>query len=183
MMTRSLAFITLILFSPIIIFVAIIIVASDGSPIFYKQKRIGKNNRHFYLHKFRTMKNNTPEVSTDLLKDPENYYIKFGMILRRFSIDEIPQLLNIIKGEMNFIGPRPAYYKQYKLIEMRTENNIHKLKPGITGWAQINGRDQISDNTKVELDKYYLLNKNIVLDVKILFYTIFKVILHKDLRE
>ncbi len=182
-MIRSLAFITLILFFPIIIFVVIIIVVSDGFPIFYKQKRIGKNNSHFYLHKFRTMKNNTPEVSTDLLKDPDNYYIKFGKILRRFSIDEIPQLLNIIKGEMNFIGPRPAYYKQYKLIKMRTENNIHKLKPGITGWAQINGRDQISDNTKVELDKYYLLNKNIVLDVKILFYTIFKVILHKDLRE
>ena len=182
-MIRLFAFTALILFSPIIIFVAIIIVASDGFPIFYKQKRIGKNNSHFYLHKFRTMKNNTPELSTDLLKDPSNYYIKFGKILRRFSIDEIPQLLNVIKGEMNFIGPRPAYYKQYKLIEMRRENNIHKLKPGITGWAQINGRDQISDNTKVELDKYYLLNKNIVLDAKILFYTIFKVILHKDLSE
>tara|TARA_Y100000590_G_C15452676_1_gene913300 strand:+ start:467 stop:856 length:390 start_codon:yes stop_codon:yes gene_type:complete len=129
------------------------------------------------------MKKNTPELSTDLLDNPENYYIRFGKLIRRSSVDEIPQLINIVKGEMNFIGPRPAYYKQYSLIELRTENKIHKLKPGITGWAQVNGRDQISDDTKVQLDKYYLLNKGIFIDVKIIFFTLAKVLLFKNIKE
>tara|TARA_B100001559_G_C16487696_1_gene616856 strand:+ start:485 stop:1039 length:555 start_codon:yes stop_codon:yes gene_type:complete len=179
---KTIAALFLIILSPIIFIVSLIIFISDGLPVFFLQKRIGINNEFFLLYKFRTMKNNTPEVATDLLKNHKSYHIKFGNLMRKLSIDEIPQLLNILKGEMHFVGPRPAFYKQDKLIALRSKKNVHSLRPGITGWAQINGRDNISLEEKVKLDQFYLNNKNIFLDLKIIFITFLKVFMIKDVK-
>ena len=121
------------------------------------------------------MKKHTPNVATDLLKNPEKYILFSGKIIRKFSLDELPNLINILKGDMNFVGPRPALPSQVELNLKREQLGIHKLKPGITGWAQINGRDEISIDKKVELDYYYLQNKSFLLDLKIIFLTFFKV--------
>ena len=121
------------------------------------------------------MKKHTPNVATDLLKNPEKYILFSGKIIRKFSLDELPNLINILKGDMNFVGPRPALPSQVELNIKREQLGIHKLKPGITGWAQINGRDEISIDKKVELDYYYLQNKSFLLDLKIIFLTFFKV--------
>ena len=161
---------------PIFLLVSFIIILDDGLPILFKQKRIGLNSSYFWIYKFRTMKNNTPNLSTDLLKDSTSLYTYSGPFFRELSIDELPQLLNIIKGEMNFIGPRPALYNQFDLISRRKKMGIDQLKPGITGWAQINGRDDLSVEKKVEFDKYYLNNKSIKLNLKIFFLTIIKIL-------
>ena len=161
---------------PIFLLVSFIIILDDGLPILFKQKRIGLNSSYFWIYKFRTMKNNTPNLSTDLLKDSTSLYTYSGPFFRELSIDELPQLLNIIKGEMNFIGPRPALYNQFDLISRRKKMGIDQLKPGITGWAQINGRDDLSVEKKVEFDKYYLDNKSIKLNLKIFFLTIIKIL-------
>jgi O-antigen biosynthesis protein WbqP len=135
------------------------------------------------MPKFSTMRPDTPSVATHLLDDPEKYYTRVGSLLRKTSLDEIPQLLSIIKGDMSFIGPRPALFNQEDLIKLRTEKGIHQLKPGITGWAQVNGRDSLSINEKLKYDKYYIENKGIILNFKILYDTIVKVILAKDIRD
>jgi len=121
------------------------------------------------------MKKSTPNVATDLLKNPEDYILNSGKLIRKLSLDELPNLLNIVKGDMNFVGPRPALPSQTELNFKREQLGIHKLRPGITGWAQINGRDEISIDKKVELDYYYLQNKSFLLDIKIIFLTFFKV--------
>ena len=141
--------------------------------------RIGINNDEFWIYKFRTMKKDTPDIATHLVKEARDYNTVIGPILRKLSIDELPQLINIVKGEMVFVGPRPALYNQDNLIKLRTEKNIHNLKPGVTGWAQVNGRDELSIPEKVKLDEYYLQNKSIILDIKILFMTGFQVIFPK----
>jgi len=125
------------------------------------------------------MKKETPDIPTHLVKEARDYNTVIGPILRKLSIDELPQLINIVKGEMVFVGPRPALYNQDNLIKLRTEKNIHNLKPGVTGWAQVNGRDELSIPEKVKLDEYYLQNKSIILDIKILFMTGFQVIFPK----
>ena len=145
---------------------------TDGLPIFFKQRRIGMRNKEFLMTKFRTMKKDTPNIATHLLNEPEKYYLKGANILRKLSLDELPNLLNIMKGQMVFIGPRPALYNQYDLIKARTEKGIDNLIPGITGWAQINGRDEISIEEKVKLDEYYLINRSLSLNIQILFQTI-----------
>lgn len=165
----------LIIFSPIFLIVAIFIKLNSEGPVFFTQNRIGKNNELFKLYKFRTMKVGTPNVATDKLKDAKNYLTTVGKILRKTSLDELPQLINILKGEMTFVGPRPALYNQYDLKELRTKEGVHKLLPGITGWAQINGRDHNNDLQKTTLDKYYLEHKSFKLDIQILFMTVFKV--------
>lgn len=179
-MQRGLEFlislICLIIFSPIFLIVAICIKLNSKGPVFFTQMRIGKNNELFKLYKFRTMKIGTPNVATDKLQDPKSYLTTVGKALRKTSLDELPQLINIIKGDMSFVGPRPALYNQYNLKELRTEAGVHVLLPGITGWAQINGRDHNDDAQKTELDKYYLENKSIILDIKILILTVFKVL-------
>lgn len=166
----------LILFSPIFLIVAIFIKLNSKGPVFFTQKRIGKNNQLFKLYKFRTMKVGTPNVATDKLTDAKSYLTAVGKILRKTSLDELPQLINILKGEMTFVGPRPALYNQYNLKELRTNAGVHVLLPGITGWAQINGRDHNDDTQKTQLDAYYLENKSLGLDIKILFLTVFKVL-------
>lgn len=168
--------ICLIIFSPIFLIVAICIKLNSKGPVFFTQMRIGKNNELFKLYKFRTMKVGTPNVATDKLQDPKSYLTAVGKVLRKTSLDELPQLINIIKGDMAFVGPRPALYNQYNLKDLRTEAGVHTLLPGITGWAQINGRDHNDDAQKTALDKYYLEHKSFTLDVKIIFMTVFKVI-------
>ena len=173
-MNRLIAFILFILFFPFGLIFAFIIILSDGFPVFFKQKRIGKNNSEFWIYKFRTMKKNTPNLPTHLLKNPDQYLLPIGKLLRKLSIDELPNLINIMKGEMNFVGPRPALFNQDDLIELRTKAQVHTIKPGITGWAQINGRDELPIPEKVNYDTYYLQHQSLLLDVKIIFYTFFK---------
>ena len=178
-MSRLVAFLLIIILSPVLIITSLLIILSDGTPVLFKQKRAGKNESFFNIYKFRTMKKNTPDIPTDMLKSNPFYF--GGRILRKLSIDEIPQLFNIIRGEMNFIGPRPALYNQNYLIEKRKKLNISSLTPGITGWAQINGRDKISENEKIKLDYYYLINKSVILDIQILLKTFIKVLSIKDI--
>ena len=136
---------------------------------------MGQNNAHFWIYKFRTMKKNTPDIPTHLVKNGKSLYTAIGPFLRKYSIDELPQLINIVKGDMTFIGPRPALYNQDDLIELRTQAGVDRLIPGVTGWAQVNGRDELSIPDKVKMDEYYLKNKSLWLDIKILFMTVFKV--------
>ena len=175
MVRKLFSFLILVLLSPIFIFTAFLIILDDGFPVFFSQKRVGLNNIYFGIYKFRTMKKDTPDIPTHLIKDNRSFYTKIGPYLRKLSIDELPQLINIIKGDMVFIGPRPALYNQDNLIELRTKLGIHKLMPGITGWAQVNGRDELSIPDKVKMDEFYLKNQSIWLDIKILFFTNLKV--------
>ena len=143
--------------------------------MFFKQKRVGLNNVHFWIYKFRTMKKDAPDIATHLVKDSTPLYTSIGPFLRMFSFDELPQLINILKGDMIFIGPRPALYNQDDLIELRTQTGVHTLMPGVSGWAQVNGRDELSIPDKVKMDEYYLKNKSLWLNIKILFMTVVKV--------
>ncbi len=179
MFNRFIALIVLLLLAPIFIIVGVSIIFEDGFPVFFKQKRVGINNSIFLIFKFRSMKKNTPDVATHLLEDPGQYLLKSGKIIRKLSFDELPNLINIIKGEMAFVGPRPALYNQYDLIELRTKHGIEKLKPGITGWAQINGRDEIAIEEKVLLDKEYLEKKSMIFDLKIIIKTFTNVLFSK----
>ena len=158
----------------------LLILLDDGFPIFFIQKRVGKDYSFFELYKFRTMKKNTPNVATHLLENPNQYILKVGSILRKLSLDELPNLLNIIKGEMVFIGPRPALYNQDDLMQLRINAGVSQLKPGLTGWAQINGRDEISLEEKVALEKYYLTKKSFYFDIKIFFKTFSSAFLKKE---
>lgn len=181
MINRLFSLLFLILFFPLLMIVALIIIISNGFPIFYKQKRIGLNNVEFWIYKFRTMKKSVADIPTHLIDKNQQLYIYGGLLLRKFSMDEFPQLINILKGEMTFIGPRPALYNQIDLIKLRTEIGIHKLRPGITGWAQVNGRDLLSISQKVKLDKYYLDHQSLSLDLKIFFKTIHQIISPKGI--
>ncbi len=171
MVSRIIALVSLLLLLPFFLLVALLIIIEDGFPIFFKQKRVGKDFTFFEIYKFRSMKNNTPNVATHLLENPKQYLLKCGGIIRKLSIDELPNLINILKGEMVFVGPRPALYNQEDLMNLRVRFNVDKLKPGITGWAQINGRDEISIEQKVALEVDYLHRKSIWLDFKIIILT------------
>lgn len=171
MLNRFFAVILLIILSPLFLLVAITIFLEDGMPIFFTQKRVGINYTFFNIYKFRSMKKNTPNVATHLLTNPELYLLKIGRILRKLSLDELPNLINIIKGEMVFIGPRPALYNQDDLMTLRLEAGVDKLKPGITGWAQINGRDENSIEEKVALEREYLERKSFWFDLVIVVKT------------
>lgn len=175
MLNKILSFIIIILISPILIFLSILVVLSDGFPILFTQKRIGKQNNIFPIYKFRTMKVGTPDVATHLMEEDVSIYTSLGPFFRKYSLDELPQLFNMLKGDMAFIGPRPALYNQKDLIRLRTKVGVDKLMPGVTGWAQINGRDELSIEEKVEMDLFYLKNESMLLDIKILFLTFVKV--------
>ena len=179
MLNRLFALVVLIILSPIFLAVALAILIEDGSPIFFKQKRVGINYTFFYIYKFRSMKKNTPNVATHLLTNPEQYLLKIGGTLRKLSLDELPNLINIIKGEMVFVGPRPALYNQDDLMEFRVATGVSKLKPGITGWAQINGRDEISIAQKVQLEQEYLYRKSFLFDIEIIIKTFTNVLFRK----
>jgi O-antigen biosynthesis protein WbqP len=156
--------------------VGLFIFFEDGFPVFFKQKRVGVNYTFFEIYKFRSMKKNTPNVATHLLENPLQYLLKIGGLLRKLSLDELPNLINIVKGEMVFVGPRPALYNQDDLMELRVKANVDQLQPGLTGWAQVNGRDELSLVTKVALEKEYLERKSFWFDLKIIVWTFTKVL-------
>lgn len=175
------AILLLIVLAPVMILAAIAIRLDSRGPAVFKQTRVGQFDQYFTLYKFRTMHVGTPDLPSEMVSKDDQKFTRVGRFLRRFSIDELPQLFNIIRGDLNFIGPRPALYNQYKLIAMRKAAGINKLKPGVTGWAQVNGRENISLERKVELDKYYMDNRSWLLNVRILWLTILKSITGADL--
>ena len=178
-LNRLIAILILVLLSPIFILVVLSIFIEDGYPVFFKQKRVGINYSFFKIYKFRSMKKNTPNVATHLLINPDQYLIKIGKFIRKTSLDELPNLINIIKGEMVFVGPRPALFNQDDLMALRLATGVDKLKPGITGWAQINGRDEISIEKKVQLEQEYLYKKSFLFDIEILIKTFTNVLFSK----
>ena len=171
MINRIFALFLLIILFPIFLLVGLLIFIQDGFPVFFKQKRVGVNYSFFHIYKFRTMKKDTPNVATHLLTNPEQYLLKIGALLRKLSLDEVPNLINIIRGEMVFVGPRPALYNQDDLMALRVAAGVDKLIPGITGWAQVNGRDELSLEQKVTLEKEYLAKKSLFIDFQILIKT------------
>jgi O-antigen biosynthesis protein WbqP len=165
---------TIFLMIPLCLLGLLVKLTSPG-PILYWSKRIGRHEFIFEMPKFRTMRIDTPEVATHLLMDPRKWLTPVGDFLRKTSLDELPQLWCIIKGDMSFVGPRPALFNQDDLISLRTEKGIHQLLPGLTGWAQVNGRDELPIQKKVELDYEYLQRRSFLLDLKILWMTALKV--------
>ena len=171
----------LALFAAIVLAVPVALVAiavrltSDG-PALYWSDRVGRNNKLFKMPKFRSMRIGTPAVATHLLQDPSNYLTPIGSFLRKSSLDELPQLWSILTGDMSFVGPRPALFNQHDLIELRNEHGVHQLVPGLTGWAQVNGRDELPIPEKVQLDVEYLQRQSLVLDLRILWMTFDKVL-------
>lgn len=159
-----------------IILVALSVRLTSRGAIVYWSDRVGRNNYIFRMPKFRTMRTDTPAVATHLLGNPDQYLTPIGSFLRKSSLDELPQLWSILKGDMSLVGPRPALFNQHDLIALRTEKRVHLIVPGLTGWAQINGRDELPIPDKVALDAYYLEHKSFWLDLRILVLTFFKVI-------
>ena len=165
----------LILFLPMVLIFIAIKTTSEGEVIYWSE-RVGKNNLNFQMPKFRTMHINSPEVASHLLEDAQNLYAPLGLILRKYSLDELPQLVTILLGHMSFVGPRPSLYNQHDLITQRNQKEISKLKPGVTGWAQVNGRDELSISEKVQYDEEYLKRASMSFDIYIIWLTIIKVI-------
>jgi len=182
LMDIILSFIAIIIFSPILIIVSFLIKVDSKGPVIFKQQRPGKNKEMFNIYKFRTMRTDTPNVSTEDLGDPSQYITKLGMFLRKSSLDELPQLLNILMGHMSVVGPRPALYNQYELIRMRDEIGANNIRPGLTGYAQVMGRDLILDQEKVTYDKYYVEHMNLWLDVRIIWWTAKSVVKSEGVR-
>lgn len=168
------------LFLPMVVIAIIVRLTSEG-PAIYWSVRVGKYNNNFLMPKFRTMAIHTPTVATHLLQNGLEYITPVGGVLRRTSLDELPQLWSILVGEMSFVGPRPALFNQHDLIELRTKAGVHRLLPGLTGWAQINGRDELSISDKVKLDVEYLNGISMALDLKILWLTAFRVVRREEI--
>ena len=173
----------LIILSPLFLIVSVGVVISDGSPVFFRQKRVGKNNELFEIYKFRTMKRGTENVASNDLSDADVKITRFGKILRATSIDELPQFLNILNGSMSLIGPRPLIPEETRIRELREKYNVYSVRPGITGWAQVNGRDNVSAEKKALLDKEYVEKQSLMFDIKIFFMTIHQVLCRKDVNE
>jgi O-antigen biosynthesis protein WbqP len=173
-------FIGVLLFIPMLLIAILVRLTSEG-PVIFWSKRVGANNSTFYMPKFRSMLTNTPNVASHLLQNPNTFLSPIGSFLRGFSLDELPQLFSIIKGDMSFVGPRPALYNQDDLIKLRSQKGVHKLTPGVTGWAQINGRDELSMPNKVDLDLEYLHRKSFKFDLIILWMTFVKVIMRNNI--
>ena len=164
-----------LLFFPILI-ISLLVFFSSGRPVLYWSDRIGKERLIFSMPKFRTMRTNTPEIATHMLDDPDVFLTPIGRLLRKTSLDELPQIWSIIIGDMNFVGPRPALFNQNDLIDLRIKEGVDKLLPGITGWAQVNGRDELSIPDKVALDVEYMNRKSFCFDLKIIWMTFLKVV-------
>jgi len=172
----ALSMMLLALFSVPMLLVGLLVKLTSPGPVLYWSDRVGVNNTIFRMPKFRTMLIDTPAVATHLLTDPDRFLTPIGKFLRKSSLDELPQLLSILRGDMSFVGPRPALFNQDDLIELRTQKGVHTLTPGLTGWAQINGRDELPIPVKVEFDEYYLKNRSLALDLRIIFLTALKVV-------
>ncbi len=159
-----------------LLLIAVLVITTSRGPVLYWSDRIGKNNKIFKMPKFRSMLTGTPAVATHLLNNPDSYLSPIGSFLRSSSLDELPQLFSVLKGDMSFVGPRPALYNQDDLISLRTDKGVDKLLPGVTGWAQVNGRDELSIPDKVTLDVEYLNRQSFWFDMNILWMTFLKVI-------
>jgi O-antigen biosynthesis protein WbqP len=181
MFNRLLALIMLLLISPLFILLSLYILIVDGRPFIFRQKRMGAFRKEFEIYKFRTMKNGTPNVASRELSQPNNVLFLGSNFIRKTSLDEIPNLINILKGEMVFVGPRPIIIEEHELIMMRLDAGLESLKPGVTGWAQINGRDEISLERKVDLDIEYLKRKSFIFDLYIIVLTVPKVLFRKNI--
>ncbi len=176
---RIMAGVGLLILSPVLAGIAIAIKAEEGisAPVFFKQKRVGINKSHFMLYKFRSMRADTPhDIPTHLLQNPEQYLTRTGKWIRRASLDELPQLLNIFRGDMAVIGPRPALWNQYDLLEERDKYGANDIKPGLTGWAQIHGRDELEITEKARLDGYYANHMGLLMDIRCFVGTVFSVL-------
>lgn len=179
-----LSIVVLIILCPFLIIFSIIIKVESEGPILFKQKRVGKNKKIFTIYKFRTMRTDTPkDMPTHMLKNAESYITKFGNIMRKTSIDELPQLFNIVKGDMSIIGPRPALWNQDDLIKERDKYNANDIRPGLTGWAQVNGRDELEIPVKAKYDGEYIEKVSLWFDIKIFFKTIINVFKHEGIVE
>lgn len=172
----SLALITLTVFLPLVAIIAILIKIDSSGPVIFKQKRFGKNGKFFEIFKFRTMRIDTPDLPTDQMLKLPSPVTRVGRFLRTSSLDELPQIFNVLKNDMSFVGPRPALYNQLSLTEMRKEQGVLEMPPGITGWAQVNGRDELPDEVKVKYDAWYCKNWSYFLDWKILIMTVATVV-------
>ena len=174
----------LIVLSPVFLILMICIKLDSPGPVFFTQKRVGLHKKHFQILKFRTMRIDTPKnCPTHMLQNPAQYITRTGRFLRKTSLDELPQILNILKGEMSVIGPRPALWNQYDLIEERDKYRANDILPGLTGWAQINGRDELPIEKKAKLDGDYVRRMSLTFDIQIFFQTIASVLLHKGIKE
>lgn len=180
----TIALIGILLLLPFFLLLSVLIKVDSKGTILFKQKRVGKNKKHFYILKFRTMRGDTPSnMPTHLLQDPDSYITRFGKLLRKTSLDELPQILNILKGEMSIVGPRPALWNQFDLIKERDKYYVNDVQPGLTGWAQINGRDEIPIVEKARLDGEYLRKMGFFFDVKICLNTVSSVLKRDGIRE
>ena len=179
-----LSFAGIIILSPLLIVLMVLIKVTSPGPIFFKQKRVGIHKSYFNILKFRTMRIDTPkDMPTHLLENPDQYITSVGKFLRKTSLDELPQLFNIFKGEMAIVGPRPALWNQYDLIELRDAYGANDVLPGLTGWAQVNGRDELEIDVKANLDGEYCKNLSFLFDVKCFLMTIFSVLKHDGVVE
>ncbi|WP_079474800.1 sugar transferase [Marinococcus halophilus] len=180
----DLTLIATIILMPLIVLLSLMIKFDSKGPILFKQKRIGKNKIPFHIFKFRTMKIETPkDTPTHMLEDPESYITNMGAFLRKTSLDELPQLFNILKGDMSLIGPRPALWNQYDLIEERDKYGANNIEPGLTGWAQVNGRDELPIDVKAQLDGEYVSKRSLTFDFKVLVKTFLRVLKSEGVKE
>lgn len=175
----ALALVAALLLALPIAVIALLVRLTSPGPALYWSDRVGRHNRIFRMPKFRTMRVGTPAMATHLLPDPQVWLTPIGSFLRKSSLDELPQLWSILKGDMSFVGPRPALFNQHDLIELRTRHGVHELVPGLTGWAQINGRDELPIPEKVRLDAEYLRRRSLLFDLRILACTLFMVLRRK----
>ena len=179
----TVSLVLIIILLPIFLIISIIIAIDAGNPVIYKQYRVGKDNKLFYIYKFRTMKNNTRLAATKDLTEADSVITKSGRFLRKTSLDELPQIFNVLKGDMSFVGPRPLIPEEKEIRIIRKEYGIYSVRPGITGWAQVNGRDMLSDEEKALFDKEYIDKQSILLDIKIMFRTVLVVLKRENISE
>lgn len=177
------SFIAVIILLPLFALLSLIILIDDGKPVLFRQQRVGRNNEVFSIYKFRTMKNNTGNVATAQLKNSDEFITRSGRFFRKTSLDELPQLFNILKGDMSFVGPRPLIPEEEEIRQLRNEKGVYAVRPGMTGLAQINGRDNLDMVQKTEYDLQYIENMSFFNDIKILFKTVFVVLSGKDIVE
>ena len=173
-----------LLLLPLFVTIALIIKLTSKGPVFFRQKRVGIGKSHFMIYKYRTMYIDTPkDVPTHMLENPQRFITPIGRFLRRISLDELPQILNVLRGEMSLVGPRPALYNQYDLIDLRDRYGANGVRPGITGWAQVNGRDELEIPVKALMDGYYVQHESFWFDLKILILTVLRVVRQDGVSE